>query len=45
MKLVGKNKGFKVFFDCTNQVYNVFKDNKFLIGNKFRFRDVKCYLD
>ena len=45
MKLVGKNKEYKVFFDCTNQVYLVFKDNKLLIDNKFRFREVKCYLN
>lgn len=45
MKLVGEYKEFKVFFDCNQQEYKVFKDGIFLIGNIFRFRDVKCYLE
>ena len=45
MKLIAENKGFQIYFDCTKQVYNVYKDCLFLIGNKYRFREVKCYLD
>lgn len=45
MKLIGENKGFKIYFDCQNQVYNVYKDGEFLIGNKYKYSDVKCYLD
>lgn len=44
MNLIGERNGFKVYFDCNNQVYNVFKDDKFLIGNKYKFSDVKSYL-
>jgi hypothetical protein len=45
LKLVGSNKGFNVFFNANDQTYTVFKDGKFVIGNKYRFTDVKCYLD
>jgi hypothetical protein len=45
MILVGENKGFQIYFDCNNQVYNVFKDSKFLIGKKYKYSDVKSYLD
>ena len=45
LKLVGNKNGFHVYFDCDNQVYTVFKDGKFLIGNKYKFSDVKSYLD
>jgi hypothetical protein len=37
--------GFSVYFNAHNQTYTVFKDGKFVIGNKYRFRDVKSYLD
>jgi hypothetical protein len=43
MKLIGEHNGFKVYFDCTNQVYNVYKDEKFLI-KKYCYTDVKNYL-
>ena len=42
--MIGENKGFQIYFDCTKQSYSVFKDGKFLIGNKYRYSDVKCYL-
>lgn len=45
IKLVGSNKRFNVYFNTNDQTYTVFKDGKFLIGSKYRFRDVKCYLD
>jgi hypothetical protein len=45
LKLVGSNKGFNVYFNANDQTYTVFKDGKFVIGNKYRFTDVKCYLD
>ncbi len=45
MILVAKNKGFSVYFDTNSQTYSVFKNNKFIIGNKYKFSDVKSYLD
>ena len=45
MILVKENKGFKVYFNANTQSYSVFKDNKFLIGNKYKFSEVKSYLD
>lgn len=45
MKLIAENKGFQVYFNCNKQEYTVFKDGKFLIGNKFKYSDVKCYID
>ena len=45
MILVKQNKGFQVYFDANTQSYSVFKDGKFLIGNKHKFNGVKSYLD
>jgi hypothetical protein len=45
MILVKENKGFAVYFDTNTQTYLVFKDGGFLIGNKYKFSDVKSYLD
>ena len=45
MLLVKENKGFQVYFNANTQSYSVFKDGKFLIGNKHKFSDVKYYLD
>lgn len=45
MKLVGNNKEFRVYFNANDQTYTVFKNGKFLIGNKYKFSDVKSYLD
>jgi hypothetical protein len=42
--LVGENKGFKVYFNSNNQEYTVFKNGKFLIGSKYKFSEVKSYL-
>ncbi|MEN9445933.1 MAG: hypothetical protein RL728_445 [Bacteroidota bacterium] len=45
MILVKENKGFAVYFDSNSQTYSVTKDGKFLIGNKYKFSQVKSYLD
>jgi hypothetical protein len=45
MILVGENRGFEVYFSPNNQKYTIFKDGKFLIGDKYRFRDVQSYID
>lgn len=45
MFLVKEDRGFEVFFDCNTQSYTVFKDGKFLIGNKFKYSQVKSYVD
>lgn len=42
--LVGEKNGFEIYFDCSKQTYSVYKDNKFVIGNKFKFSDVKTYI-
>ena len=43
--LIGENDGFEVYFDCYTQTYTVYKDKKFLIGTKYKFSDVKSYLE
>jgi len=45
MITVGENKGFVIIFDCNKQMYLVYKDNRLLIKDKYRFCDVRCYLD
>jgi hypothetical protein len=45
MILVKQNKGFEIYFNPNTQSYSVFKDGKFLIGNKYKFSQVKSYLD
>jgi hypothetical protein len=45
MNLISENKGFQIYFDTFRQVYHVFKDGKFLIGDKYKYSQVKCYLD
>jgi len=44
MILVGTKHDFKVFFDCGSQSYSVYKNGQFLIGNKYKFSEVKTYL-
>ncbi len=47
MILVGKNElmDFSVYFNANYQTYSVYKGNKFLIGNKYRFADIQSYLN
>lgn len=45
MVLVKESKGFQIYFNANTQSYSVFKGGKFLIGNKYKFSDVKSYLD
>ena len=45
LKLVGENKGFKVYFNSDDQMYTVFKDGKVVLNNKYKFTDIKSYLD
>lgn len=44
MILVGKKDDFSVYFNANSQSYTVFK-GKLLLTNKFRFIDIKSYLD
>jgi hypothetical protein len=44
-KLIQSNKGFSIYFNVQTQIYSVFKDGKFLIGDKYKFSDVKSYID
>jgi len=45
MLLVKQKNGFSIYFNANTQSYSVFKDGKFLIGDKYKFSDVKSYLD
>ncbi len=45
MLLVAKQNGFEIYFNANTQSYVVFRYGKFFIGNKYKFSDVKCYLD
>ena len=45
MILVKQNKDWSVYFDSNSQTYSVYRDDKFIIGNKYRFRDVKSYVE
>lgn len=45
MFLVGENIGFAVYFNTEKQEYIVYKDKNLLVSNKYKFADVKSYLD
>jgi len=45
MKLIAEKNGFEIYFVCEKQEYVVYNDGKFLIGNKYKYSDVKCYID
>jgi hypothetical protein len=45
MKLTGKNPDFVVLFSTYTQAYTVYYKNKFLIGNKYQYRDIASYLN
>lgn len=45
MILVGCKDDYELYFNCSEQMYTVFKNNKILISNKFKYSDVKSYLD
>jgi hypothetical protein len=42
--LVGQKDGFQVYFNPNSQTYSVYKDGKFLIGNKFKFSQVTIFV-
>lgn len=44
-KLVSKKDNFEIYFDANTQTYNVYKDGKFFIGNKYKYSDVKSYVN
>ena len=44
MLFIGINTDFSVTWNCTKQMYTVYKNDKF-ITNAFRFSDVKSYLN
>lgn len=44
LKFVEEKEGFRVNFNTNEQIYTVFKDGDFLIGNKHNYSDVECYL-
>ena len=45
MRLIKEKDGFQIYFDSLEQEYSVFKDGKFVIGKKYRYADVKCYVN
>ena len=45
MKLIGSKNGFDVYFNCDEQMYIVFKDNREIRKNIFKFINVRAYLD
>ena len=45
MKRIAENNGYQIYFDCSAQIYTVFKDNKIILTNKYKYSDVKCYID
>ena len=44
MTLIAEKNGFKIYFNCTTQAYSVYKDGWFVIGMKFKYSDVKSYV-
>lgn len=46
-KLVAKNekKGTEIYFDANTQTYNVYRDGKFIIGNKHKYSQVQTYVE
>jgi len=45
MTFTGKNTDFTAIFDCNQQCYTVYYKGKVLVTNKYRFREIKSYLD
>lgn len=45
MTFTGKNTDFKVVWDCSLQAYNVFYKGNNMNIVKYKFSDVKTYLD
>jgi succinylglutamate desuccinylase len=45
MKLVAQKDNFEIWFNTNTQSYQVFKDGKLLVQNRYKFSDVKSYID
>lgn len=45
MILTGKNTDFIAIFDCTKQVYTVYKFGKIIVTNKYKFSEIQSYLN
>lgn len=45
LKFIGEKDDFTVYFDPIHQTYSVYKDGKFLIGNKYKYSDIRSYLE
>ncbi len=43
--LIGVNPDFVVVYDPQYCVYDVYYKGKFLIGNKYRYREIASYLN
>ena len=42
---VGQKNGFEIKFDCNKQMYLVYKDGKLIIKDKYKYSDVKSYIN
>lgn len=45
LHFVDSKDGFTVYFNPNTQSYSVYKDGAFIIGNKYRYSDVKSYVE
>ena len=45
MKLIAEKGDFQIYFETNNQEYIVYYKNKILIRNKFKYSDVKSYVE
>lgn len=40
-----QNKGFEIYFNSSKQTYSVYKSGVLVIDNKYKYSDVKSYVD
>jgi hypothetical protein len=45
MKLIGKDPNFTAFFDADLQFYTVFYKGEILVTEKYKYSDIKSYLE
>lgn len=45
MRLITNKGDFKIYFNCNTQSYSVYYKDRFLIGNKYKFSEVKTYVE
>lgn len=45
MTFIGKDSNFVVVWNCSNQFYTVYKSGKMIVTEKYKFSDIKSYLE